>query len=205
MPTAPHSGRRSGASNTREDIVRAAQKLFAERGYHGATMRAIASEARVDPALIHHFFSSKEGVFSAAIGDFFHVDQIVDKVLQPDGTGVGQKLIRSFMDLWNRQESQDPMLAVVRSAVSHADAEALLEDSVVRRTIGQIVEHTASTHQSLRTTLIGSEIIGLIMMRYVLKIEPLASAPDEVVARAIGPAIDRYLTLDLDVPQDYLG
>lgn len=202
-PVKPHSGRRAGTSSTRDDIVRAAQKLFAERGYHGATMRAIASEARVDPALIHHFFTSKEGVFSAAIKDFFKVDQIVEEVLQPDGAGVGYRLISSFMGLWDRPETQDPILAVVRSATSYEAAVQLFGDCVVRQVISRIVEQTASSHQSLRTTLIGAEIVGLIMMRYVFKIEPLDSAPNDVIALTIGRTIDRYLTEDLDVPADY--
>lgn len=203
MPVTPHSGRRGGTSSTRDDIVRAAQKLFAERGYHGATMRAIASEAEVDPALIHHFFISKEGVFSAAIGDFFKADQIVDEVLQPDVTAVGCRLISSFVGLLDQPETQGPILAVIRSAASYGDAVRLLEDYIVRQVIGQIVKQTAGSHQSLRATLIGAEIIGLIMMRYVFKVEPLASAPDDVIALAMGPGIDRYLAGDLDLPAGY--
>jgi AcrR family transcriptional regulator len=204
VPFAPLSGRRGGSSRTRDDIVRAARKLFAERGYHGATMRAIASEAKVDPALIHHFFVSKEGVFSAAVGDSFKVDQIADEVLQPSVTAVGCQLISSLMGLLDQAETQGPILAVIRSAASYEDAVRLLEGGIVRQVMGQIVTEAGdSAHQSLRAALVSAEIVGLIMMRYVFKLEPLASAPDDVIARAIGPVIDRYVAGDLDLPAGY--
>lgn len=205
MAVTPRSGRRGGTSSTRDDIVRAAQKLFAERGYHGATMRAIAGEAEVDAALIHHFFTSKEGVFSAAIEDFFKVDQIVEEVLQADVTAIGCQLTSSFLGLLDQPETQGPILAVIRSAASHADAVRLLEECIVRQVISPIVKQAAGSHQSLRSTLVGAELIGLIMMRYVFMIEPLASAPGDVTALAIGPGIDRYITGDLDLPAGYPG
>lgn len=203
MPDAPHTGRRGGSSKTREDIIRAARKLFAERGYHGATMRAIASEAEVDPALIHHFFVSKEGVFSAAVCDSFNVDQIADDVLAPGVTVAGRQLISSLMRLLDQAETHDPIMAVIRSAASYEAAVRLLEDRLVRQVMGPIITQAGdSDHAVLRATLISAELVGLIMMRYVFKVEPLASAPDDVIARAIGPVIDRYLAGDLDLPAD---
>jgi AcrR family transcriptional regulator len=198
------SGRRSGFSGTRQDIIRAAQKIFAERGFQGTTMRAIAREAKVDTALIHHFFVSKAGVFSAAIGDEIHSEQMVEAVLG-QGLAGGGEVIRSFLALWDSPKSRDPMLAVVRSSVTYDDAASLIGDFVTKQVIGNIVKMADVSHSELRTTLIASQIIGLLMVRYVLKLEPLASATPEVVAKLLGPSIDQYLTGDLDIPGESPG
>jgi AcrR family transcriptional regulator len=203
--TVRRSGRRQGYSSTREDIIRSAQKLFAERGFRGATMRAIAMDARVDAALIHHFFTSKEGVFSAAVGDAFRPGQILEAVL-PAGPGeVGGRLVRAFLALWDDPKTRDPMLAVVRSAVSYDDAARLVSDFVTTQVIGHVVKLHAASDKELRTTLIGSQVIGMLMVRYVIKIEPLSSLAPDAVSALLGPVIDRYLIDDLDVPEGACG
>jgi AcrR family transcriptional regulator len=165
-------------------------------------MRAIAREANVDAALIHHFFTSKDGVFAAAIGDAFHPEEMLENVLGPGPDGLGERLVRSFLELWENPESRDPMLAVVRSAVSYDDAARLVGDFVTTQVIGHIVKTTAESHRELRTTLIGSQIIGLMMVRHVIRIEPLASVEPDVIAEVLGPVIDWYLAGDLELHED---
>lgn len=192
------SGRRPGPTGTRGDIIRAAQKLFAERGYYGASMRAIAQEARVDAALIHHFFSSKEGVFAAAIEDSFQLPELVDDVLKHDTDEIGERLVRGYLDLWDDPADRDPMLAVMRSAVSYDDAARLLNEFIGTRVAGRIIEAIDVPHPELRATLIGAQLVGLAMIRSIVKIEPLASADPEVIVRCLAPTINRYISDDLD-------
>src|SRR2546421_11881353 len=112
------TGRRPGPSGTQDDIVAAARKLFAEYGYRGATMRAIAREANVDAALIHHFFTSKEGVFAAAMEDAFPAPDAIDEVVGAGPDGLSERLGRFFLSLWEGPDTRGPVLAGVGSAPS---------------------------------------------------------------------------------------
>lgn len=196
------SGRRPGLSGTRGDIIRAARKLFAERGYGGASMRAIAWEANVDAALIHHFFTSKEGVFSAAIEDAFHPTELVDEVLASGINDLGTRLLRAFLERWADPDNREVLLAVVRSAVSHRGAAQLMEEFVTTRVVGHLTKAVGVSHPELRATLVGIQLIGLVMVRFVLKIEPLASVDPEIIVECLGPTIHEYLTGELDLPKE---
>lgn len=192
------SGRRPGLSSTRADILHAARKLFAQNGYDGTTMRAIASEARVDAALIHHFYRSKEGIFSAAIEDALDIDEVVNHVVAgTDRDSVGERLIRALLEAWQNPARREPMIAVLRSAMSHPDAARLLTDFVKRNVLRNIVKAVGCDHEELRATLAGSQIIGLIMLRFVTQMEPLATLDEDIVVATISPTIQRYLTADL--------
>jgi AcrR family transcriptional regulator len=195
------SGRRPGDSGTRDEILRAARRLFAENGYPKTTMRAVAREAQVDAALIHHFFVSKEGLFDAAVRDAFHPAELIDSVLDQGTENIGERLVRGLLEIWTDPETRDPMLAIVRSAVSYDEAADIIGNFVTSAAVGRIVTAVnAATNPELRATLIGSQLIGLVMLRYVIKVEPLASVDQDVLVRSIGPVIDRCLSADLDVP-----
>jgi AcrR family transcriptional regulator len=197
-------GRRPGANDTRSDITRAALKLFAEKGYHGASMRAIAHEANVDAALIHYFFTSKEVVFAAAIEDGFHLAELIDDVLLPGPSGLGERLVRGYLDLWNSPASRDPMLAVMRSALSYGDAARLLSEFISSQVVRRLAVAIEISDPDLRGTLVGGHLLGLAIARYVVRVEPLASVPAEVVVAAVGPTVERYLTGDIGLtPADH--
>jgi AcrR family transcriptional regulator len=191
------SGRRPGANETRRDILRAARRLFAEYGYGGATMRTIAREADVDAALIHHFFVSKEGVFAAAIEDSFQRAPIADDA-PAGGPGPGERVVRGFLELWSNPDTRDPMLAVVRSAPTYDEAARLLRDLVGRRVAEYVAETVDHDEAGLRATLVGSQLLGLALLRDVVKVEPLASADPETIVRFLAPTVDRYLAGELD-------
>jgi AcrR family transcriptional regulator len=161
-------------------------------------MRAIAQEARVDAALIHHFYGSKEGVFAAAVGDAFRPGEILQAISAPGPGTVGERLVRSCLSLWDEPERRAPMLAVIKSAVTHDDTARLMRDFVTTQVIGQVVEANATVGKELRTALIGSEVIGMLIARYVFSIEPMASMAGEALSEFLGPVIDRFLTDDLD-------
>jgi len=188
------TGRRRGPSATQHDIVAAARKLFAEHGYRGATMRAIAAEANVDAALIHHFFTSKEGVFAAAMEDAFPPPDAIAHVVVGGLDGLAERLVRFFLGLWERPDTREPLLAVMRSAVSYDEAARMLGEFVTGRILGTITATIEQPDPELRAALIGSQLVGLAMIRYVIKVEPLASASTDTVVAALVPTVDRYLT-----------
>lgn len=193
------TGRRPGGSGTRTDILDAARKLFAERGYAGATIRAIAQEAGVDGALIHHFFASKEGVFAAAIEDTFAPAELLPPVLDAGVDGMGERLVRTFLKKWEEPTTDQQLLAVLRSAVSNDEAAELLRNFLTQELLGRIVKSLNTDDSELRATLIGAQLVGVAFLRYVLSYGPIAHVETEALVTMLSPTIQRYLTEPLNV------
>jgi AcrR family transcriptional regulator len=194
------TGRRPGGSGTRDDILQAARKLFAERGYAGATIRAIAQEAGVDGALIHHFFASKEGVFAAAIEDTFAPAEMLPPVLQAGIEGMGERLVRTFLNKWEEPTTDQQLLAVLRSAVSNEEAAQLLRNFLTQELLGRIGQALKGEDAELRATLIGAQLVGVAFLRYVMAYGPIAHMPTESLVHLLSPTIQRYLTEPLESP-----
>ena len=196
------SGRRPGATSTRVDILRAARKLFSENGYQGTTMRAIAHEAKVDAALIHHFYLSKEGVFAAAVEDAFRPQELISQLLaSPDPDTMGAHMVSVVLKVWQSPATQAPVIAVLRSAMSHPDASRLLGELISGRVLMKVVTALGCDQEELRAAVIGSQLIGLAILRFVLRLEPLATAEDSTIVGILGPTIQRYLYAAIDVPE----
>lgn len=189
----PRTGRRPGSGGTREKILAAARAHFSEVGYDGATVRGIAGVAGVDPALLSHYFGSKEDLFLAAVE--FPVDPavFVPRLLEPGLDGLGDRLVRFFVRTWD-SPAGSPMLALIRSVVGSERAAANLRDFVSREVLARLAAAIRLDHPELRATLAASQLIGLAMLRYVVKVEPLASAGEDEIAAWLGPAVQRYLT-----------
>jgi AcrR family transcriptional regulator len=194
------TGRRPGASGTREAILDAARRAFAEQGYQRATIRDVAKLAGVDPALVHHYFGTKQDLFVAAVRlPVNPVDQLT-AVLAAEPDQVGQLLVETFLSIWDHAAGQSPLLALIRSAVADKDAAAMLREFITEEVLGPIARRLGSPDAQLRATLVGSQLIGLAMARYIIRVEPLASAPPAQVAAVVGPTIQRYLTGEVTAP-----
>ena len=189
----PRTGRRPGSGGTRETILAAARAHFSEVGYDGATVRGIAAVAGVDPALISHYFGSKEALFLAAVE--FPVDPavFVPRLLEPGLDGLGDRLVRFFVQTWD-SPAGSPMLALIRSVVGSERAAVNLREFVSREVLARLAGAIRLDQPELRATLAASQLIGLAMLRYVVKVEPLASAGEDDIAAWLGPAVQRYLT-----------
>ncbi|RAO30166.1 HTH-type transcriptional regulator BetI [Micromonospora noduli] len=189
------TGRRPGNPGTREAILDAARTAFAERGYDAASIRGIAATAQVDPALVHHYFGSKDQLFLAAMN--FPVDpgQLVPKVLAGDRDGVGERMVRIFLDVWDSPTGSAAQ-ALLRSAVSNEWTARLLREFVTTQVLRRVLENldVDPVELPLRGSLVATQMIGLAMMRHVVRLEPVASADPETLVAAIGPTIQRYLT-----------
>src|SRR5216684_2110252 len=187
------TGRRPGTGTTRERILAAARSDFGKGGYEGTTIRGIAAQAKVDPALVMHYFDSKDGVFRAALQ--FPVDpaEFIPRLLAPGLDGLGERLVRFFLDTWD-SPAGSPMLALIRSVVGSEQAAATLREFASREVLGRIAAAIQLDRPQLRATLVASQLIGIAMLRYVVKVEPLASARSDEVARWVGPVVQRYLT-----------
>jgi AcrR family transcriptional regulator len=189
----PRTGRRPGTAGTRERILAAARTDFSNSGYDGATIRGIAAQAKVDPALVLHYFESKDGVFRAAVQ--FPVDpaEFIPRLLAPGLDGLGDRLVRFFVETWDSPAGR-PLLGVIRSVVGNEEAAAIMREFVTREVLGRIANSLKLDQPQLRAGLVASQLIGLAMLRYVVRVEPLASASAEHVVAWLGPTLQLYLT-----------
>jgi AcrR family transcriptional regulator len=195
------TGRRPGVSGTREAILDAARRAFAEQGYQQATIRGVAELAGVDPALVHHYFGTKQDLFVAAVEFPINPVERLTAVLAEDRERVGERMIGVFLSVWDHAANSSPLLALVRSAVGDEHAAAMLREFITEEVLGQIARQLGSPDARFRATLVGSQLVGLMMARYIIKVEPLASAPAGQVAAAVGPTLQRYLTGDVTAAQ----
>ena len=191
------TGRRPGVSGTREAILDAARRAFAEQGYQQATIRGVAELAGVDPALVHHYFGTKQDLFVAAVEFPINPVERLTAILAEDRERVGERMIEVFLSVWDHAANTSPLLALVRSAVGDEHAAAMLREFITEEVLGQIARQLGSPDARFRATLVGSQLVGLMMARYIIEVEPLASAPAGQVAAAIGPTLQRYLTGDV--------
>jgi AcrR family transcriptional regulator len=188
------TGRRPGNQDTREEILTAARTAFAERGYDAASIRLIAGEAGVDPALVHHYFGTKNDLFLAAMQVPIDPTKIIPQAVGGDLNGVGERLVRMLVTVWD-SPAGGAVAAIVRSAVGNDVIAKMLREFVVSRILRRISKelNLSPEEAPIRTGLAASQISGLIMMRYIIKIEPLASASPDAIVALIGPTIQRYL------------
>ncbi|MEU2662499.1 TetR family transcriptional regulator [Micromonospora sp. NPDC007220] len=195
---ARRTGRRPGNPDTRQAILDAARAAFAERGFDGASIRAVAAAAQVDPALVHHYFGSKDRLFLAAMHAPVDPAELLPRVLAGDRAGLGERLVRTFLGVWD-SPAGTAGVALLRSAVSNEWTARLLREFLVTQVLRRILDQldVDPAELPLRGSLVASQLIGLVMMRHVVLLEPVASAAPETLVAAVGPTVQRYLTGDL--------
>ncbi|RBY94958.1 TetR/AcrR family transcriptional regulator [Blastococcus sp. TBT05-19] len=195
------TGRRPGSPDTRDAVLTAARETFAERGFDGATIRSIATAAGVDPALVHHYFGSKDKLFLAAIQAPADPAELLPEVLAGGPDDLGRNVVRLLLRVWDGP-MQPAALALVRSAVGNEWTAKLLREflvtQVLRRVVGTL--DLPAPEREARGALVASQLIGLVMGRYVLQVDPLATATPEWLVAHIGPTVQRYLTGDVRPP-----
>ncbi|HET6212219.1 MAG TPA: TetR family transcriptional regulator [Micromonosporaceae bacterium] len=198
---ARRTGRRPGNPDTREAILAAARQAFGERGFDGASIRTIATSAGVDPALVHHYFGTKEQLFLEIVQVPIDPREFLPGILAGSKDEVGVRLVRTFLGVWD-SPAGTAAAAVLRSAMSNDWTVRLLREflttQILRRVVNQMdLDPVEAPH---RAALVATQMAGLAMMRYIVKIEPLASAPAEWVVAAVAPTIQRYFAGPLPAP-----
>ncbi|MEV7414849.1 TetR/AcrR family transcriptional regulator [Streptomyces sp. NPDC089919] len=196
-PLPARSGRRPGDSGTRAKILTAALELFATKGYAGATIRAIADRAQVDPALIHHFFTNKEGVYQAAIDSRLSASSIFDDLAgtsMPHGDvlGQGKQFARAYLSFWEAPATRLAMIAIYRVALTDTTTSEVYRIRVTASN-DHIARHLGlpETDEVDAMMAVGSaHLIGIAALRYVAKVEPLASMDFDDLITWVAPALD---------------
>ncbi|GAB2963217.1 TetR family transcriptional regulator [Nonomuraea fastidiosa] len=183
-------GRRPGAVDTRGEILAAARKVFAEKGFDKATVRGIAREAGVDPALVHHYFDTKEGMFAAAMQLPITPEQVIPLLLEGPREEIGERLVGMLLRVTAEPEMREPMVALLRSAMTNEQAATMFREFILHALLYQVADRLGVPH--LRVEAAFAQMFGVIMGRYVLKLEPLASASIEELVELLAPTIQRY-------------
>ncbi len=194
-------GRRSAGDHSRKAILTAARKLFAEHGFEGTSLRQVAREAAVDPAMVHHFFRGKDELFAACVELPADPSEVLAGVESTDPSLRAEAIVRAVLRLWE-SPAQHSLVAFVRGTIGSRAKTALLREMVNRTILSRVMSGVPGLagEVRLRGNLVAAQVMGLMLTRYVIRLEPLASATQDDVIRLVAPTIQRYLTGDLDSP-----
>lgn len=185
---------KSKAQRTREAIFVSARKLFAAHGYGGASVRDIASDAGIDPALVIRYFGSKDALFAEA-SDF----RLALPPMNPDLRPVaGELLVRKFLDVWEGTASDNAFIVLLRSAASNERAAAKLREVFASQVLPGVSALTGEEGADRRAGLITSHLLGVAMCRYILKLPPVAGLSRDAIIDNVGRAIQAYLNTPVD-------
>jgi AcrR family transcriptional regulator len=190
-------GRPPGTSDTRERILTSARDLFARNGFDKTSIRAVAAEAGVDPALVHHYFGTKHKLFTAAIRIPIDPMMIIRPLRETPIEELGLTVPSVLLPLWD-SELRDGVIATLRSLLSGADV-GLLRSFMREVVIAEIAARVDNPPGTgiVRAEFVMSQLAGVMMARYILEVEPFASLPAMQIAETIAPNLQRYLTGEL--------
>jgi AcrR family transcriptional regulator len=185
------AGRRPGQTETRDQIVEAARRLFAEQGYGGATIRGIAAEAGVNPALLHHFFGTKQQLFVAAMNLPINPEDIIPRLLDGPRDTIGERLVRTFLGFWADPDGRAPFLALLRSVTNNAEAAAMLRNFLDQAVLARLADALGIPRVRLAGAV--AQMMGVALLRYIVEIPPLAAATDDDIVTMVAPVIQYYV------------
>jgi AcrR family transcriptional regulator len=190
----PRVGRRPGNQDTRGQIITAARHAFAAKGFAGASMRAIAAEAGVDAALIHHYFESKQQLFLATVALPLGLPGIVEEVAAGGRDDLGERLVRTVLGVWD-SELQPSLVAAVRTALTDPALTRSVGEFLTLEVVGHVLprDKLSPEEADRRAGLVASQILGLVIGRYVLQLPVLANRKTEDLVAEVGPTVQHYL------------
>ncbi|MFI2333559.1 TetR family transcriptional regulator [Nocardia rhamnosiphila] len=194
-PTRP--GRRPGRSGTRDAILAAARERFAKSGFDKTSIRAVAADAEVDPALVHHYFGTKQQLFAAVVELPVDPEIVLRQVDAVPLDRLGETIVAAVVGLWDSPAGAGAV-ALVRSLVASGDT-SLARDfllSVVLERVRQRIATDADDGR-LRVALAASQMAGMVISRKILALQPVSGLPLPHLVAAVGPTVQRYLTGDL--------
>ena len=195
MPEKPRRGRRpKGKGDTRALILEAALRRFAAAGFDQTTSAEIARDAGVDPALLLYYFDSKETLFFDAVRERLYPQMAMAFAGPRSASRLGEQIVDGFLSLWDAEEQGKALAALVRAGVSNDRIGSLFREYIQSEILPQVARRVGSKPQELRVGLAASQLFGLGLARYVLRLGPMAHARREDLVAAIRPTITRYLT-----------
>ncbi len=196
--TSRRRGRRQGEPVSRDAVLRAAKQRFAVEGYEKTTLRSIADDARVDPSMVLYLFGSKAELFRESLRLIIDPDVLAAAIAEGDDD-IGTRMVRTYLGIWEHPDTAASMIAMLQSATSNSDAHeafrAFMQSYVLTAVSGALggVEHA-----QLRAMLAATNLVGTAILRYVMRVDPLATLPADDVVKLIAPSVNRYLSASAD-------
>ncbi|WP_190264411.1 TetR/AcrR family transcriptional regulator [Glutamicibacter nicotianae] len=199
VPGARKRGRPKGSTTgtTKAAILRAASKEFSHAGYEAASLRSVARRAGVDPALVHHYFKDKDDLFVQTMHIPVNPGEIIAQAATAPLEQMGEALVRALLTTWRKPAFRTAATAMIRGLISSSSATKILRPLLQKEIFSRLGSRLPEDSAEPRVALVASQIIGLIVARYIIDLEPLASMDDEQVIELVAPAIQRYLTGEL--------
>lgn len=187
-------GRRPAGEDTRARIEEAARTEFAEKGYDATSLRAVARLAGVDPALIHHYFDGKADLFAQAVLlTRVNPAAILERILDGPVESLGERVVRTFLRVWDDPGNQERLVAMVRAAQTNDEVAEVFRRFVTVEIVGRVTRHTGVADAPVRGAVAAAHLVGLATTRYVLRMETMVEASHDQLARWLGPTLQRYL------------
>lgn len=188
-------GRRSGGGDTRTEILDVARGCFAAKGYDGTSVRGIAREAGVDPALVHHYFDGKSGLFAEVIGVPAGIEGQIAAAVAGPPEGAGERIVRTFLRVWDSPEGRARFQAMVGAVASHEEAAHLLRGFVSRSVLTSLAHIFGDDDvlPELTVAAVGAQLVGMGLLRYVVEVPPMVEADPEEIVAVLAPPIQRLL------------
>jgi AcrR family transcriptional regulator len=187
------TGRRPGSPDTREAILAVARRMFATSGYEATSLRGIATEANVDPALLIHYFGSKQDLFVAAAGLPAGLTELLAHLAERPLPDFARSLVRTYLQFIDSDSSRNAILALVRSAVSNEQAATMLRELLTVELLSILVRLTGHADARLRASLVAAQLVGIAMLRHVVRADPVATASADEIVALVAPVVEHYL------------
>jgi AcrR family transcriptional regulator len=199
----PRSGRRPGNQDTRGTILGAARDAFAAKGFAGASMRGIASDAGVDASLVHHYFDTKQQLFLATMQVPIPLPELVHGLLAQGLDGLGQRLITTVLEVWE-SETRPALVAALRTIITDPAMARSLQEFLTFEVLGQVLHamDIPKPEADRRAGLVAAQLLGVMAGRYLLELPVLVDQSPRQLAAAIGPVLQRYFDGDFGRPEE---
>jgi AcrR family transcriptional regulator len=179
--------------DTRGEVLAAARTSFADKGFERTTIRGVAAAAGVAPGMVHHFFGSKEDLFLEALAIPFDPRVALRPVADGPPEEVGLRLARVMVTIWEDDERREPLLAMLRGAMTSETVASMMRDGFLRIVAASLGPAVAGPDPTLRLQLAVSHVLGMLLFRFVVRVEPLASTPAEELIERLAPALQHHL------------
>jgi AcrR family transcriptional regulator len=199
--TTKRRGRRQGEPVSREAVLAAAKGRFATEGYEKTTLRAIADDAHVDPSMVLYLFGSKADLFRESLRLILDPEMLAAAIAggPDDDPDIGTRMLRTYLRIWESPDTGPSMVAMLQSATSNSDAHEAFRGFMQNYVLTAVSGVLGGGEQArLRAMLAGSQLVGTALLRYVMKVAPLATLTGDELVRLIAPTVTRYLTADAD-------
>jgi AcrR family transcriptional regulator len=188
-PGAGARGRRPGRPDTHEQLLAVARRRFLAEGYQAVTMRSIAAEAGVDAALISYFFGSKKGLFGAALALTANPPEVLLSALPGDPQTLPERVLTALVTTWDDPQHGGALRVMVSAAIQEPELGRLVKEVLEREVMDRLAEHLGGADAARRAAAFGTQLAGVVLVRYLLHVEPIASMPVDELVRRLAPAL----------------